>query len=64
MNTSLIQDGYVLAIIPPTLRPEYINLLEQAHKNDKPFIDFIAKRVLESEKDIMRLLHIPSPKMS
>jgi len=59
MNTALIQDGYMMAIIPPVLRTEYIRLLEQAHKNDRPFMDFIAERVLETEKDMMRLLHIP-----
>lgn len=63
MNTALIQDGYMLAIIPPVLRQEYISLLEHAHKNDRPFMDFIAERVLESEKEIMRLLHIPFPKL-
>ncbi len=62
MNTALIQDGYMLAVIPPVLRQEYISLLERAHKDDKPFIDFIADRILESEKEIMRLLHIPIPK--
>ncbi|MDY0287468.1 MAG: hypothetical protein RBR15_01440 [Sphaerochaeta sp.] len=49
------------AIIPPMLRLEYILLLEQAHANYQPFTDFIAGRVLESEKDIMRLLHISIP---
>lgn len=63
MNTALIQDGYMLAVIPPVLRQEYISLLERAHKDDRPFMDFIAERVLESEKEIMRLLHIPFPKM-
>ena len=62
MNTALIQDGYMLAIIPPVLRHEYIMLLEKAHKNDKPFIEFIAERVLESEKDLIRLLQIEIPK--
>ncbi len=51
------------AVIPPVLRQEYISLLERAHKNDRPFMDFIAERVLESEKEIMRLLHIPFPKL-
>ena len=62
MNAALIQDGYMLAVIPPVLRQEYISLLERAHKDDQPFNDFIAERVLESEKEIMRLLHIPFPK--
>lgn len=63
MNTALIQDGYMLAVIPPVLRQEYISLLERAHNDDRPFMDFIAERVLESEKEIMRLLHIPFPKL-
>lgn len=62
MNAALIQDGYMLAVIPPILRQEYISLLERSHKDDQPFNDFIAERVLESEKEIMRLLHIPFPK--
>jgi Fic family protein len=61
MNTVLLQNGYMLAIIPPILRQEYITVLEQAHTKDQPFIDFIAERVLESEKEMMRLLHIPMP---
>ncbi len=64
MNTALIQDGYMLAIIPPVLRHEYISLLERAHEDDQPFMDFIAERVLESEKEIMRLLNIPFPHLS
>ena len=60
MNTALIQDGYMMAVIPPVLRQEYISLLELAHKDDRPFMDFIAERVLETGKEVMRLLHIPS----
>ncbi len=61
MNTALIQDGYMLAIIPPVLRHEYISLLKKAHLDDQPFMDFIAERVMESQKEIMRILHIPFP---
>ena len=64
MNMTLIQDGYLLAIIPPILRNDYIVLLEKAHKNDKAFVEFIAERVKESEKEIMRLLHIEIPKLN
>lgn len=62
MNTALIQDGYLPAVIPPVVRHEYIELLERAHRDDKPFEKFIAERVIESQKEIMRLLHIPFPK--
>lgn len=50
-------------MIPPVLRHEYIELLEIAHRDDKPFEQFIAERVIESQKEIMRLLHIPIPKL-
>lgn len=63
MNAALIQDGYLLAVIPPVLRHEYIELLEKAHRDDNPFEQFIAERVIESQKEIMRLLHIPIPKL-
>lgn len=62
MNTALIQEGYLLAVIPPVLRYEYIELLEKAHKDDQLFEQFIAERVIESQKEIMRLLHMPIPK--
>lgn len=58
MNAALIQDGYMVAVIPPVLRAEYIELLEKAHVDDKPFETFIADRVIESQKDIIRLLNI------
>jgi len=58
MNMALIQDGYMLAIIPPILRHEYIGLLEKAWTDDKPFVAFVGERVLETEKEIMRLLHL------
>lgn len=63
MNMALIQDGYLPAVIPPVLRHEYIGLLEKAHRDDKPFEQFIAERVIESQKEVMRLLHIPIPKV-
>lgn len=60
MNCALIQDGYMLAVIPPVLRSEYITLLEKAHKDDSSFIEFIAERVHETEKEVVKLLHIDS----
>jgi Fic family protein len=62
MNTALIQDGYLPAIIPPILRSEYISFLEKAHEDDRAFINFIVERELESQKDFLRLLHVPLPK--
>lgn len=62
MNTALIQDGYLPAVIPPILRTEYISLLERAHRDDHDFVQFIAERELESQKEILRLFQIPFPK--
>jgi hypothetical protein len=59
MNTVLIQDGYMMAVIPLVLRQEYISFLDRAHTDDRPFMDFITERVLETEKKVIRLLHIP-----
>jgi Fic family protein len=61
MNTSLIGDGFLLAIVPPILRTEYISAIRayQQKKNAVPFTEFISERVLESYREISRLLHIP-----
>lgn len=56
MNLCLIRKGYNIAIIPPVLRGEYIQLLEKARQDDRPFIKFIAERVEETQKDLLRLL--------
>lgn len=63
MNAALIQDGYLPVLIPPILRSEYISLLEKAHENDSPFVDFIIERELESQKDFFRMLHIKPPSL-
>jgi Fic family protein len=53
MNAALIQDGYMLAIVPPVLRPDYLSAIRAYQQKDDaaPFCDFIAARVLESEKE-------------
>ena len=56
MNLILLQKEYVIAIIPPILRREYIQALENAHTDEKPFIEFIARTVRETQKDYLRLL--------
>lgn len=56
MNLCLLRHGYTLAIVPPILRAEYIGLLEKAHRDSAPFKEFIAERVLETQKDILRML--------
>jgi Fic family protein len=61
MNTVLIQNGYPPTVIPPVVRSDYIKTLEKSWTNEQFFIEFIAERVLETEKDLMRMLHIPFP---
>ena len=63
MNLALFQDGYQLAIVPPMLRAEYNDTIRQFQNegNPEPFCNFIAERVYETQKEIMRLLHIPFP---
>ena len=56
MNLCLLRQGYTMAIIPPVLRGEYIALLEKAHVDDSGFVHFIAERVEETQKDLLRLL--------
>lgn len=55
MNTVLIQDGFLPALILPCLRKEYIILLEKAHKCDLDFIEFIARREIESQKELIKI---------
>jgi Fic family protein len=59
MNVALLQAGYVITIIPPILRSDYINALKktQAKPGDmKPFINFISGCVYESMNEYMRLI--------
>ena len=65
MNLALIQDGYMLAIVPPVLRLEYISAIKKYQQgssndagDDKEFCDLIAERVYESQKEIIRLLQL------
>lgn len=56
MNLILLQKGFCLAIIPPILRRDYIQALEKAYTDDKGFIEFIARCVIETQRDYLRLL--------
>ena len=56
MNLCLIRRGYTIAVIPPILRAEYIAALEKAHEDDSYFIEFIAARVAETQKELLRVL--------
>jgi Fic family protein len=58
MNLGLLQSGYVVTIIPPILRHQYIDTLKQSQcaGNDSPFFELIASAVYESQKDYLRLI--------
>lgn len=62
MNLALIQDGYLPAIVPPILRGDYVSLLERAHRDDREFVEFIAEREYESQKEMLRLFQVPFPR--
>lgn len=55
MNVALMQAGYIITIIPPLKRSEYISALEKAHKNDADFIKLIASCVYETQNDLLRM---------
>lgn len=55
MNLILLQDGLNIAIIPPVMRRDYIEALEKAHRDDKPFVELIARMVRETQQDYLRL---------
>lgn len=55
-NLMLLQARYLIVIIPPIVRAEYIQALEKAHTDDRDFRRFMAERVIETQKDYLRLL--------
>ena len=63
MNLALLRNEYNIAIIPAVTRVGYITTLEQAHKDDTPFLEFILDRVINTQEDILRLFKetIPTP---
>lgn len=58
MNLALLQAGYVIAVIPPVVRRDYIDAIKKAQvSNDNgPFINFISNMICESQRDYLRLV--------
>lgn len=56
MNLALLRAGWTIAIIPPICRPEYIATLEKAGRSPDDFIHFIADRVCETQRELLRLM--------
>ena len=46
----------------PGLWGDYVSLLERAHRDDRDFMEFIAEREFESQKEILRLFQLPFPR--
>ncbi len=64
MNAALIQDHFMLAVVPPVLRMDYLAAVRRYQEagDGEPFVRFIAERVMETQKDMLRLLHLEIPK--
>jgi hypothetical protein len=62
MNLILLNKGYLVVSIPPVLRPDYINALKIAQReqdsSDTPFTELIADCEVESQKEYSRLFHL------
>ena len=58
MNLALLQAGYVITIIPPVIRPTYIELVKTCQKSDnpQPFYELISSLVWEALKEQLRLI--------
>jgi len=56
MNLALMQDGYPVTIIPPVVRPAYIEVLKASNAgNNQPFINLVSNMVYEAQRDYLRL---------
>jgi len=57
MNTALIQEGYLPAIIPPTKREEYASVLDKTHfGSDSEYYTFMANCEYETLQSMIRLI--------
>lgn len=57
MNLILMQKGYVITIVPPVYRTDYLQCAYEGNKgNHMPFIQFLSCCVYESEKEYVKLL--------
>lgn len=56
MNLALMQDGFPVTIIPPVVRPAYIEALKASNAGDnRPFINLVSNMVYEAQRDYLRL---------
>ncbi len=61
MNLVLFGAGYPITIVPFLRRVEYVDALEESHLtgDDGKFIRLISSCVKESQKELLRLFHVP-----
>lgn len=59
MNAALIQQGYMVLIIPPVRRAAYMDAIRaaQLRQHEQPYFDLLYQCEIESLKDMLRLLH-------
>ncbi len=60
-NLALLQRGYLPVLVPPILKAEYNDYIRlyQNKGISAHFVDFIAEQEVETQKGMMRMLHIP-----
>ncbi|MBI5400258.1 Fic family protein [Candidatus Saganbacteria bacterium] len=58
MNLALLQSGYVITIIPPIIRADYIAIIRESQRtgNKKTFYDFMSNQVWEALQEQLRLI--------
>ncbi len=57
MNLLLMQQGYVITIIPPVMRSHYLAIVRKGNKGDHTsFVNFISEMVYESHKEYLRMI--------
>jgi hypothetical protein len=54
----LLQAGFTITLIPPAVRPDYLETLEKAHTSDGDFFKLMARMVRETQKDFLRLFFV------
>ena len=63
MNHALLASGYPPVIIPLAFKHEYIQALEKSRGTGRDFFSpYIAERIIEAQRDYIRLLRIPEIK--
>lgn len=60
MNLALLQKGYQMAVIPPVCKVDYNSCIRLYQNKGQPdlFVKFISEQVYETQKELMRMLHI------